>query len=63
MKKAILGLALLGCALACKSNQNTTVADPSTANMPKKACCVDGNGDCPAGKKACCQQAQQQPQN
>ena len=67
MKNLVLGAALVGLAFGCKSNQNTAVADPSTANMPKKECTMGGKDCCNKSdgqKKACCQQqAPEQPQN
>lgn len=74
MKNLILGIALVGCAFGCRSDKNAAVADPSTAKMPAKECCLGKDGmptkaDCCQGKdaagvakKSCCQQ-QQVPQN
>jgi hypothetical protein len=59
MKNFILCVALVGCALACKSDKNAAVSDPSSANMPKAecsskaGCCHDG-ATC-TGEKADCQ--------
>lgn len=47
MKHFIIGLALVGCAFACKTEKNASISDPSTANMPK--------AECSAEKGACCQ--------
>ena len=55
MKNPIFALALVGLAFGCKSNQNTAVADPAKANMPK--------AECSASKKACCEKPAEAPQN
>ena len=47
MKHLILGLALVGCAFACKTEKNASISDPNTANMPKVEGCTE--------KSACCQ--------
>jgi hypothetical protein len=69
MKNMILALALVGCALGCKSNKNTAVADPAAANMPKaecnmskESCSSEAKAEC-ASKKACCKTAAEAPQN
>ena len=69
MKNTIFALALVGLAFGCKSNQNTAVADPAKANMPKaecsahKECCAgEAKADC-AAKKSCCEKPADAPQN
>jgi hypothetical protein len=58
MKKFILCVALVGCALGCKSDKNAAVSDPSSANMPKaessskSGCCHDGAA-CTGEKSDC----------
>jgi len=59
MKNFILCVALVGCALACKSDKNASISDPSSANMPKSECstksgCCQDKAEC-AGQKADCQ--------
>lgn len=69
MKNMIFALALVGLAFGCKSNQNTAVADPAAANMPKAECSMNkeecsaaAKAEC-AGKKACCEKKADAPQN
>ena len=52
MKNLILGLALIGCAVACKS-ETSSVSDASKANMPKAECC-EGKTECSDKMKAEC---------
>lgn len=66
MKQLILGVALVACVAACKSSQNTSVADPNPASMPKKECsagpcsekakmeCGEAKMECSTEKKASC---------
>ena len=69
MKNTIFALALVGLAFGCKSNQNTAVADPAPANMPKaecsmtkESCSSEAKAEC-ASKKACCEKPAEAPQN
>ena len=71
MKNAILGLALVGLALGCRSDKNTSVSDPSGASMPKAECNMKSKEGCTEAQKAecqgmkmkeCCKKAEQ-PQN
>ena len=69
MKNTILALALVGLAFGCKSNQNTAVADPAAASMPKAECSMNkeecsgaAKAECSA-KKSCCEKAAEAPQN
>ena len=54
MKNLILGFALVGLALGCKSDKNTSVSDPAAANMPKSECCASKKGECSEAEKAEC---------
>ena len=69
MKKIIVGIALVGLAVGCRSDRRSVVSDPSAANMPKAECCAKKGDGCDAQKadaqkKACCQQkADAAPQN
>jgi hypothetical protein len=66
----IFALALVGLAFGCKSNsENTDVADPANANMPKAECNMNKEGcsseakaEC-ATKKSCCASKSEAPQN
>lgn len=70
MKQMILGLALVACAVACKSSSNTSVTDPNSANMPKAECNMKSEcgakadcsmkAECSGQKAACC--AKDKPQ-
>jgi hypothetical protein len=69
LKNTIFALALVGLAFGCKSNQNTAVADPAKANMPKAECGMNKEGcsgeakaECSA-KKSCCEKPADAPQN
>lgn len=69
MKNMIFALALVGLAFGCKSNQNTAVADPAAASMPKAECTMDkeacsseAKAEC-AAKKSCCEKPAEAPQN
>ncbi|MFN0006424.1 MAG: hypothetical protein ACKVXR_00845 [Planctomycetota bacterium] len=70
MKNMIFALALVGLAFGCKSNsENTAVADPAAANMPKaecsmskEACSSEAKAEC-AAKKSCCASKGEAPQN
>jgi hypothetical protein len=53
MKNLLLGVALIGCALACKTDKNAAIADPSSANVPKSECCEANKGDCADMKAEC----------
>lgn len=53
MKTLVLGAALIAFSFGCKSNSNTSVSDPSGANMPKAEC----NKPCEGMPKADCQKA------
>ncbi len=54
MKNLLLGVALIGCALACKTDKNASIADPSSANVPKSECCEATKGECSDAAKAEC---------
>lgn len=54
MKNLVLGLALVGCIVACKSEKNASIADPAKANMPKAECCTEHKGECTDAEKADC---------
>jgi hypothetical protein len=54
MKNLLLGVALIGCALACKTDKNASIADPSEANMPKAECCDANKAECSTEAKAEC---------
>lgn len=54
MKNLILGIALIGCAFACKTEKNASISDPSSANVPKAECCHDNQGECTDKMKAEC---------
>jgi hypothetical protein len=55
MKNLVFALALVGLVAACKSTSNTSVTDPSGANMPKAGCCEKAAEGCSAEKKAACE--------
>jgi hypothetical protein len=74
LKNMIFALALVGLAFGCKSNsENTAVADPSEANMPKaecnmnkEACSSEAKAECSttsAAKKSCCASKSEVPAN
>jgi len=70
MKNTIFALALIGLAFGCKSNQNTDVADPAAASMPKaecsmnkEACSGEAKAECSAKKSCCTEKAAEAPQN
>jgi hypothetical protein len=52
MKKLILGIALVGFAVACKNTDNTAVSDPSTAAAPEGACATACDSAAPSA--GCC---------
>jgi len=54
MKNLILGIALVGCAFACKTEKNASISDESNANMPKAECCKEAKGECSDKAKAEC---------
>jgi hypothetical protein len=54
MKNLILGVALIGCALACKTDKTAAVSDPSSPSAPKAECCTNGKGECSDAAKAEC---------
>jgi len=59
MKKIVLGIALVGLAVACKNTENTQVSDPSTAAAPE-ACATDCETECATAceeKAASCEKA------
>src|SRR5262245_59016330 len=53
MKRIIVGVALVGLAFGCRSDKNTSVSDPSAANMPKAECCKGDSSKCEGDKAAC----------
>jgi len=56
MKNLVFAIALVGLVAACKSTSNTSVTDPSGANMPKAGCCSEKSAEgCSAEKKAACE--------
>ena len=74
MKRIIVAVALVGLAVGCKSDKNTSVSDPAAANMPKTECCAGKDmskctdaekaAACSSEKKSCCTKtAQTPPQN
>ena len=70
MKNMIFALALVGLAFGCKSNsENTAVADPAAANMPKTECSTMSKEACSSeakaegAKKSCCASKSEVPQN
>ena len=54
MKNLLLGVALIGCALACKTERTAAIADPSAPNAPKAECCTDSKAECSDAAKAEC---------
>lgn len=54
LKNLMLGVALVGCALACKTEKTASIADPSTPTAPKAECCAEMKGECSAEAKAMC---------
>jgi hypothetical protein len=54
LKNLLLGVALVGCALACKTEKAASVADPSTPTAPSASCCAEMKGECSAEAKAAC---------
>jgi hypothetical protein len=54
MKNLLLGVALIGCALACKTDKNASIADPSSANVPAADCCEAKKGECSEAAKSEC---------
>ena len=57
LKNLMLGVALVGCALACKTEKTASIADPSTPTAPKAECCSEMKGECTAEMKAHCSEA------
>jgi hypothetical protein len=53
MKKAILGLALVGLAFGCKTDKQAAISDASSATPAATSCCKD-KADCSAEAKAHC---------
>ena len=51
MSKLILGVALVACTFACKSEHKASVGDANNANMPKAEC--SAKGGCCAASGAC----------
>jgi len=47
MKQLILGIAIVGLAVACKNTDNTAVSDPATAPAPE-ACAAGCESSCEA---------------
>lgn len=56
MKNLILGIAVLGLAIACKNTDNTSISDSSTAAAPAgaEAGCDMASGECDMEGKAGC---------
>lgn len=54
MKNLILGIALVGCTFACKTEKNAAITDPSSANVPTAGCCDKSKGECTDAQKAEC---------
>ena len=56
MKNLILGIAVLGLAIACKNTDNTAISDSSTAAAPAgaEAGCDMASGECDMEAKAGC---------
>ena len=69
MKNLILGVALVACALGCKSEHKASVGDANNANMPKAECSAKGSCCSAAGAGACtdkkseCTSTTPKPQN
>jgi hypothetical protein len=59
MKNLILGVALVTCALACKTEKSASITDPSAPNAPAAECCTEKKGDCSdmAAKGQCSSEA------
>lgn len=54
MKNLILGIALVGCTFACKTDKNASITDPSSASVPTADCCETKKGECTEAMKAEC---------
>jgi hypothetical protein len=54
MKNLLVAFALVGCIVACKSDNNKSVSDPAAPNTPKAECSAEKAGSCSGMEKAEC---------